>query len=437
MEKKLMALIVAVILLCGSFWVSAQETVTLEFMHTFWVEGAVKVLNSAIDAFEAENPSIKISQTQISWTDAPSQYMTSIVGGKAPDILVCNSGILASLRGIDALADLTDLISDDMLANFTQVAKSIIINEDGRVDALPQEGCNWALFYRKDLFEEAGLDPEKPPKTWDEFIQCAKALTKDTDGDGIIDQWGYGWPAQAENANDYWINFMEMFGGGFDDYDAGSSTYKANLQGEAALAATTAMVGLTQTECVTPSTIVDMDWEAVTNGFVAGNFAMMHNGAWVVSSIHSKGPELDGKWDTALLFDGPVATAYRGHPNTLNITSSSQHKQEAWKFCEYLYSQGTDKSEDGLTWIEQICKACDSLSYTHTYIEWAKNTYSDELIPFVDATDHAIPTPLDPVWMSFSEMFVVPTVQQMLMGDMSVEDGLAYLQQNLEAAQIS
>lgn len=46
-----------------------------------------------------------------------------------------------------------------------------------------------AIIYRKDRFKEAGLEI---PKTWDEFVECAKALTKDTDGDGEVDQWGFG-----------------------------------------------------------------------------------------------------------------------------------------------------------------------------------------------------------------------------------------------------
>src|SRR5690606_29147529 len=44
------------------------------------------------------------------------------------------------------------------------------------------------LLYRTDLFEEAGLTP---PETWDEFIEVAKKLTVDTDGDGSIDRWGF------------------------------------------------------------------------------------------------------------------------------------------------------------------------------------------------------------------------------------------------------
>ena len=218
MKKKVLSMLLCVAMLAGISGCASQsekteegttgETVELQFLHTAWVPAQLEILEQAIADFQEQNPDIKIVETRSSWTDAPGQIMTSIVSGEAPDLIMCNTSMLAEYRGIGALADLTDLVPSELIDSFLPSAKAMITTEDGKVDGLPQEGCNWALFYRKDLFEKAGLDPEKPPKTWDEFLECAKALTKDTDGDGKIDQYGYGWPVQAENASDYWVNFM-------------------------------------------------------------------------------------------------------------------------------------------------------------------------------------------------------------------------------------
>lgn len=415
--------------------VATDETVTLEFMHTFWVEAMVDVLNDAVAAFEADNPNIQINQTQVSWTDANSQYMTSIMGGKAPDIIVTNPGLLASFRGINALADITDRVPEDLIANLKPIAVDIITNAEGRIDGMPEEGCNWGLFYRKDLFEEAGLDPDKAPTNWEEFVEYAKALTKDTDGDGVIDQWGYGWPVQAENANDYWINFMYQAGGNFDVYNPETGAYESNLTGAEATVGTQFMVDLVRKDKVSPESLVEMDWEAVTNGFVDGTFAMMHNGAWVVGSVHSKGPDIEGKWGTALLFDGPAGAAYRGHPNTFNITNASTKQDQAWQFLEYLYTQGADTNADGLSWVEQLCLAGGALCYTNSYEQYAYDTYEDLLIPFVDASAGAKVPPMDPAWMTFSELYGITAVQRMIMGEVSVEDGLQQLDANLKSLQ--
>lgn len=434
MKKKALSVMLSLTVLTGCFTgfsvqkVMAEEPVEIQFLHTAWVPAQLEILEKAIADFEVENPGIKITETRSSWTDAPSQIMTSIVSGDAPDLIMCNTSMLAEYRGIGALADLTGYIPEELAADFLPSAKAIITTEEGTLDGLPQEGCNWALFYRKDLFEEAGLDPEKPPKTWDEFMECARALTKDTDGDGVIDQYGFGWPVQAENATDYWVNFMQMCGAELSSYEDGA--WHSRLSDEAAIRGTQLMVDLVRTEKVSPESIVDYDWEGVTNAFVAGEVAMMHNGAWVTGSVAEKGPELDGKWGTAVLFAGPDQVAYRGYPNTFNILEASQHKDEAWKFLDYFYNTPSDI--EGLTIAGAFCNAAGGMLYTNGFVDYAKANYDDKLQPFLDAVDGCKIPPMDPQWQSMSSMYGISTVQQMLMGSVSVEEGMNTLDSKLK-----
>ncbi len=408
--------------------VGTEETVELQFLHTAWVPAQLEILEKAIADFQDENPDIKIVETRSSWTDAPSQIMTSIVSGDAPDLIMCNTSMLAEYRGIGALADISELVPEELIDSFLPSAKAMITTEDGKIDGLPQEGCNWALFYRKDLFEEAGLDPEKPPKTWDEFLECAQALTKDTDGDGKTDQYGYGWPVQAENASDYWVNFMQMCGADISVYEDG--VWSSKLSDDAAKEGTQLMVDLVQKYKVTPESAVDYDWEAVTNAFVAREVAMMHNGAWVTGSVAEKGPDLEGKWGTAVLFDGPVQTAYRGYPNTFNILEASEKKEAAWKFQEYFYNTPSDV--EGLTIAGAFCNTAGGMLYSEDFIEYARANYNDMLQPFLDEVDGCMIPPLDPQWQSLTSMYGNSTVQQMIQGSVSVEEGLGTLDEKLK-----
>ncbi|WP_148410116.1 ABC transporter substrate-binding protein [Murimonas intestini] len=425
MKKKMLSVVLSVVMVAGTFSsftreVRAEDTVELQFLHTAWVPEQLEVLEKAISDFEAENPDIKIVETRSSWTDAPSQIMTSIVSGNAPDLIMCNTSMLAEYRGIGALADLSGYVSEETLDSFLPSAKAMITTEDGKIDGLPQEGCNWALFYRKDLFEEAGLDPEKPPKTWDEFLECAQALTKDTDGDGVIDQYGYAWPVQAENASDYWVNFMQMCGAEISAYENGE--WISKLSDEAAVKGTQLMTDLVQKYKVSPASIVDYDWEAVTNAFVSGEVAMMQNGAWVTGSVEEKGPELEGKWGTAVLFDGPEQTAYRGYPNTFNILEASEHKEETWRFLDYFYNTPSDV--EGLTIAGAFCNAAGGMLYTDDFVEYAGANYNDKLQPFLEEVNDCLIPPLDPQWQSLTSMYANSTVQQMIMGSVSVEEGM-------------
>lgn len=61
----------------------------------------------------------------------------------------------------------------------------------GQTWSMPFNNSMPVLFYNRDLFVAAGLDPDRPPTTWDEVIEYGQALTQDTDGNSEIDQWGF------------------------------------------------------------------------------------------------------------------------------------------------------------------------------------------------------------------------------------------------------
>jgi multiple sugar transport system substrate-binding protein len=422
-------LVVFLLVGCQAKKASKGEVVEVQFFHTTWVPAMLEILDEAIKDFEAANPGIKIVQTRTSWTDFPSQLMTSLVGGVAPDVVMANPSILAQFRGIGAFADLTDRISPEFTKTLLPSAVQVMTSPTGGFDGMPQEGCNWCLFYRKDLFEKAGLDPNKPPKNWDELVEYGKKLTQDTNGDGKTDQYAYGWPVSAENANDYWINFMQQAGAEITSFEDGK--WVSKLDQKEALQGTQFMYDLVQTYKISPASIVEYDWEGVTNAFVSGEIAMMHNGAWVVGSVKEKGPDLDGKWGTVVLFSGPAGPAYRGYPNTFHIMEASKHKDEAWAFLQYFYNTPS-KRDPGLTLAGSYCNASGGMLYTTDFVQYARGTYEPLLQPFLDAVDGCKVPPMDPQWMTLNNMYTQSKIQQLLMGQVTVQDALKDLHDNLE-----
>jgi multiple sugar transport system substrate-binding protein len=77
--------------------------------------------------------------------------------------------------------------------------------------SVPLYGLSYALFYNKKLFKEAGL---KPPKTWSEFVDTAKKLTKDTNGDGKPDQWGFAMEGGSITENSHFAFILGRQNGG-------------------------------------------------------------------------------------------------------------------------------------------------------------------------------------------------------------------------------
>jgi multiple sugar transport system substrate-binding protein len=407
---------------------SAAAQTTVNFFHMTWIPGMIEVIDDAAAHFERENPGVRIEQTRVSWTDAPAQLMTSIMGGAAPDISQANTTMLAQFRAIGAYADVTDEMPTELRESFLPAALAVAQRPDGRLDAYPSEGATWAFFYRQDLFEEAGIDA--PPATWDEFVDAAVALTRDTTGDGQIDQWGFGHPVQAENAVEYWATWLAMAGSPVVEFDG--ERWVSDLDSPEALAATQFMVDLVQTHGVMPPTIVDMDWEAVTNGFIFGNFAMMWNGSWVVGVIEERAPELDGQWAAFLPPAAPgQESVARGFPTTFHVMQASPNKAEATAFLNFFYTQGPE--DDGVTYADRLALAANVTNWTDDFLEYAREHYPEVLQPFVQAVEISQPLPMSPAWQQFAELYGRAAIQDMLQGRRGVEETLQTLHERLDS----
>ena len=403
----------------------ANQT-TLQFFHMTWLPEMVDLIDTAIAHFERENPHIRIEQTRVGWTDAPAQLLTSIMGGAAPDISHANPNIVAQFRHMGAYADLTDAIPADLKASFLPTTRYVIETLEGRIDGYPTEGSTWAFFYRKDLFSEAGIT--HLPRTWEELLTAAEALTKDLDGDGAIDQWGLGFPLQAENAVNFWAPWMCQAGSPVVRFK--DDQWISDLDSPEALQGTQFMVDLVQKYRVMPGTVVDMDWEAVANGFIFGRFAIIISGAYAVDELKKRAPELDGKWGTFL---PPAASSggrivAKGHPNTFHVMAASRHKEAAIQFLNFFFTRG---ATEGLTYADEFARLQKTINWTASYVAYAKAHYDSLMIPFVEAVDVIFPPLMSPKWQPFADLYGRAAVQDMILGRAPVKETMHTLHQQL------
>ncbi len=188
MAKKHVALLMGVIcvLLAG---VAVMGQVSIDYWH-FYGGDFGKVHEEAIAEFNATHPDIQVTSQYIgsAWTGR-DKLLTAIAAGSAPDICLVDDYWIPELAATGNILKLGDHITAntafDVFDLFWQSA-----NYKGEIWAMPYAASNLVLYYNKDMFVAAGLDPEAPPTTWGELVDYAKALTKDLDGDGQIDQWG-------------------------------------------------------------------------------------------------------------------------------------------------------------------------------------------------------------------------------------------------------
>jgi multiple sugar transport system substrate-binding protein len=145
----------------------------------FWQFWDMAIIEPIIDDFERQNPGLTVDVEQLTWQSGLEKIQAAVASGTQPDLCELGSTWLPRFSYEGVLADLTPV--------YTEVADSFIMWDSakwrGRVYGLPWVQGSRALFYNEDLFVRAGLDPDRPPQTWDELLKAAMLI--DQLGDDI------------------------------------------------------------------------------------------------------------------------------------------------------------------------------------------------------------------------------------------------------------
>lgn len=171
---------------------------------------AERARRTVFDAFSHKYPNIKLarySSLALQGPAAESGILMAFAGGAAPDIVYVNFRQLRNYVGQGFLRPLNDLMAQNPDAmERVQPAIKKELDVDGQFYSVPYAQYVQALYYRKDLFRAAGLNPNQPPANWDEFYADCQALTDQEKG-----QWGFEFETGEEAY--YWINFLWSAGG--------------------------------------------------------------------------------------------------------------------------------------------------------------------------------------------------------------------------------
>lgn len=173
---------------------------------------------AVFEAFTKSHPNIVMvssSGLQIQGPAAESGLLMAMAGGTAPDVFYVNFRKLDNYINQGFLYPLDEYIKKDpqILAKIhPQIRK--VIRVDGHVYSLPWFQAVMALYYRKDMYRAAGLDPNKPPQTWDQFYEYSKKLTIPEKG-----QYGFGFQSSPSGTAFHWINFLWQAGGDIVEQD--------------------------------------------------------------------------------------------------------------------------------------------------------------------------------------------------------------------------
>jgi multiple sugar transport system substrate-binding protein len=291
---------------------------------TLWTESATGAEATFANEFTEMDNGITIDIREVRFDDIVTETLRAFATRTNPDIISIDNPDHAAFAARGAFLDLTDLAaaSDQIdMDNYFPGPRSSLTWEDG-VYGIPRASNTIALYYNKDLFEAAGLDPDNPPSTWDELYEAANALT-----DPDNDVYGIAFSAKASEEGTFqFLPWLQMTGGSFEQ-----------VNGDGAADALAFWKRLLDEGLTSPDTLTRGQWDS-TGTFNGGNAAMVISGPWELNRMAA---DAAFEWGVTLLpvreEGGPRASAL-GDFN-LAIFANTEHPEEAFAFLEYFDSQ--------------------------------------------------------------------------------------------------
>lgn len=294
---------------------------------------------AVFEEFHRQNPGIRVVNAgglELTGDRAESGFLMAMAGDTAPDVFYVNFRQYFAYIDQGFCRPLDDLVEKDPEAKkrINPFIEKVLRSYDKNLYAMPFYQVAMALYYRKDHFVEAGLDPNKPPRTWDEFIEYGRKLTEVGPGrNGFIFATGMGSRAY------HWSNFVYQAGGEVAG-PTPDGTWKSSIDTEA---------GVQALEMYRRLTVDKWQKDGKTYGPVAllasDRGAAMREGKcsmWfdytndVIVNLNDLDPSLLG---IAALPAGPAG--YRNEINAgmwaINAQIKDPKKIEAcWKFISYF-----------------------------------------------------------------------------------------------------
>lgn len=307
---------------------AAQEATTLEFWSRFdFLQGAIELYN---EEAASSGKNITVNFTTVPGAEMVNKLVGALASNTQPDVMSIDLIQCPYFNSIDAFADLTSNFEglefrDEFAPGMLQLGQY-----ESRQYQLPFAADNSALIWNKDLFEQAGLDPDTPPSSWQELIDFAVATTSDPD------HYGIGFDAQSGGTFMFrWMPFVWANGGDLLNADGTQST----INSPEALEALQLWVSLIHEHNATPPGTHAWNGDDLRGAFQAGRIAMMVSGNFAVALLNRDAPDLN--YGTALIPPpeaGADSASFAGG-DMMGILAGSEKTEAAWDLLQFLASE--------------------------------------------------------------------------------------------------
>ncbi|HEX7003633.1 MAG TPA: extracellular solute-binding protein [Trueperaceae bacterium] len=309
-----------------------QQVLAQDVTITYWqyeYESKIEAIDELIERFEAENPSIHVVQETFPYNAYVQKVASAIPAGEGPDVLNLYYGWVLSFIDAGYLQPLPEdtISATELESEFVPLVQAARVN--GELWGLPTAVRTLALFYNRDLFDEAGING--PPSTWEEFVEDAIALTE---GSGArMTQAGF---VPGNQRYHLWRDVLVRQFGGEPYSDDGRTVAYDSEAGHQAFNF--------YTDLITEHKVGEIDffpgYGGFRDAFMAGRVGMIIDGSFAIGTLSSDATAAD--WAVAELPTGPTGEKVNYGSfwmNGIARGTSGAELEASAKFIEYLASE--------------------------------------------------------------------------------------------------
>jgi len=204
---------------CSTGSTSSVATATVNSMPPSSNPGALYVFKQLVKQFESTHANEKIVGKDDPYD--PTTYFARLAAGQQEDGVqsyFTEPPLLISKHGA---ADITSLANGwPQFKDYSPSIASIVTDSSGKIYGIPTNGYTLGILYNRKMFTAAGLDPDAPPKTWDDFRRYAKALTSSS-------VFGFAETSTGNQGGWHFTNWMYTAGGDMQSADGTKATFNS------------------------------------------------------------------------------------------------------------------------------------------------------------------------------------------------------------------
>ena len=363
-------------------------------------------MQGLLKKFEAKHPDIQVKVQQLSWEQGLEKITVSIAAENAPDVVELGTDWIPKFASAGVLRDLTEETRDLQNAYFLWEGATY----DRRRFGVPWLAGTRVLFYNRDLFKRAGLDPEAPPKTWEELLEAAKKIR--ALGENI-----YGFAIFVGEPYSPWQEFLPFAWG--NGAKILSDDQKICLIDEEPM-----VEALSFYQKLKPFSLIDRQSQ-VNNLFAENKIGMQISGAWNFRLIPRLNPQLH--YGVALLPkpapDRGTAASFAGG-EIFSILKSSPHPEEAMTLIRFLTEE---ENAIEVVKLQQNVVPTFKKSSDHPYFQ----AHPDQRL-FFEQMATAVAPPNHPRWVDMQEQ-LTRAIEEVVVQDIPPQKALRHAKERIES----